>query len=185
MWNDSRMLLIQYRELTSPPTPQVSHIAWLKRTLAHCVHLQALKRKRNGLNKVKASGRISQSQTAFKGFSYAASVQIMNYPWLQNRSHAVAALHGILVCKIMRMIPQKYVCMHGWPGFSLYFLSTRQINSGACFLWQSIVFLNERSFILDRSIIAHKMCYIFIVCMCQCIFYPPYSCTHWDTTPAQ
>lgn len=57
VWSHSRLLEIQSRELILPSTPQVSRIAWLKRTLAHCEHLQTLKRKKHGLNKVKASGR--------------------------------------------------------------------------------------------------------------------------------
>lgn len=66
-----------------------------------------------------------------KGFSYAVSVQIMNYPWLQNRSLAVAALHGILVCKIMRMIPRNmYACIAGLDSVSVF--PSRQMS----FLWQ-------------------------------------------------
>ncbi len=76
---------------------------------------------------------ISQSQNAFKGFPYAASEQIMNYPWLQNRS----ALHGLLVCKIMRMIPRNmYACVVGLD--SVCFLRDK-LTQGSCSLWQSNV----------------------------------------------
>lgn len=60
----------------------------------------------------------------------------------------------------MRMIPRNmYTCIAGLDS-----VSTRQINSRACFLWQSNV--------TSGFLFIHKMWFIV-------------SCTYWDTTPAQ
>lgn len=103
-WNSS-----SNRRTILTSSPQVRRIISMKWSLLHWENLQPLKHKNQGLYKAKASeweGNFPGPEPPSKGFSYAASVQIMNYPWLQNRSFAVAAPHVILVCKIMRMVPR-------------------------------------------------------------------------------
>lgn len=108
-------------ELELPSTPQVNHGAWLKRTLPPCVNSLAPKQKERGLYKVEASGRKRGEFPGPKPPSKGFHMQRLCRSWIIHDCK-IDPLHGILVCKIMRMIPRsRCACARGCSGFSLNF----------------------------------------------------------------